>query len=116
MLSRHALYNGFIKVCIPSLRTSSYAKTQLGKLSFTKITTNKQTPIINEIKKHTVLLVRKSLNDDLCGKFKHFFKMRNHRHATRNNEFMLQTPKVKLQLTKSGFCSMGVKIYNDFNL
>ena len=36
-----------------------------------------------------------------------------HEQYTRNNGFTLEVPEVKLQVAKSNFRSMGVKIYND---
>ena len=59
------------------------------------------------------MLVKKCLNNELCNNFEGFFEIRHHQRSTRNNGFLLQVPKVKLQLAKSGFRSMGVKIYND---
>ena len=42
-----------------------------------------------------------------------FFTVRAHKPNTRNIGFMLDVPKVKLQVAKSSFRSMGVKIYKD---
>ena len=39
-------------------------------------------------------------------------KQEHTKKATRNNGFLLQVPKVRLQLTKSCFRSMVVKFYN----
>ena len=41
-----------------------------------------------------------------------YFTLKVHHKATRNNGTLLCIPKTKLKLTKSGFFSMGVKIYN----
>ena len=57
--------------------------------------------------------MKKCLNGELSENFENFFDIRNHERTTRNHGFLLQIPKVKLQLAKSGFRSMGVKIYND---
>ena len=65
------------------------------------------------MKKHAVLLVRKCLDKQLCENFRNFFTVRAHEQNTRNNGFMLEVPKVKLQVAKSSFRSMNVKIYND---
>ena len=68
---------------------------------------------INEIKKHSVILVKKYLNSEFCEPFDNFFEIRRHKKSTRNNGFLLQVPKVRLQLTMSCFRSMGVKFYNN---
>ena len=43
--------------------------------------------------------------------FKNYFEIRTPFAATRNNGYLLQIPKVKLQVRK-GFFSMGVKNFN----
>ena len=96
----------------------SLTNTQLSKLSsldrrITRLTTKRQTPIHNEMKKHAVLLVRKCLDRQFCENFRNFFTVRVHEQNTRNNGFMLKVPKVKLQVAKPSFRSLGVKIYND---
>ena len=76
------------------------------------MTTKRQAPIENEMKKQTVLLVRKCLDKQICENFPNFFTVRAHEQNTRQNGVMLEDPKVKLQVFKSSFRSMGVKIYN----
>lgn len=78
-----------------------------------KITGKCQTPIINEIKKHAVILVRKCMSDTVCCNFENFFQVKSHSKNTRNNNYQLTVPKVKLEVMRSGFKFMGVKIYND---
>ena len=65
------------------------------------------------MKKHAVLLVKKCLDRQLCENFQDFFTVREHEQNTKNNGFMLEVPKVKLQVAKSSFRSMGAKNYND---
>ena len=65
------------------------------------------------MKKHAVLLLKKCLDRQLFENFQDFFTVGAHEQNTRNNGFMLEVPKVKLQVAKSSFRSMGVKIYND---
>ena len=71
-----------------------------------------QANIYDLIKFHSILLVKKCLNGMVCDEFKEYFKIKTHSKTTRNNGYMLCIPKVKLQFAKSGFFSMGVKIYN----
>ena len=96
----------------------SLTNTPLSKLSslerrITRLTTKRQTQIQNEMKKHAVLLIKKCLDRQLCETCQYFFTVRAHEQNTRNNGFMLEVPKVKLQVAKSSFRSMGVKICND---
>ena len=65
------------------------------------------------MKKHAVLLVGEYLDRQLCENFQNFFTIRAHEQNTRNNEFMREGPKVKFQVAKSGFRSMGFNIYNN---
>ena len=65
------------------------------------------------MKKHAVLLVRKCLDRQFCESFQNFLTVRTHEQNTRNNGCMLEVLKVKLQVAKSRFRSIGVKIYND---
>ena len=65
------------------------------------------------MKKHAVLLVRKCLDRQFCENFQNFFTVRADEQNTRNNGFMLEVSKVKLQVAKPNFQSMGAKIYND---
>ena len=58
-------------------------------------------------------LVRKCLDRQLCENFQNFFTVRVHEQNTANNGFMLEVPKVRLQVAKSSFRSMGVRVYND---
>ena len=45
--------------------------------------------------------------------FDNFFEIRTHEKTMRNNGFLLQVPKVHLQLTKScAKCEVGAKFYN----
>ena len=122
-LSPESLVNVYKGILLPiflySCTTNLNMKnSQLSKLTsldnrITKIIGKQQTPIHNEIKRHAAMLVKKCLNNELCNNFEGFFEIRHHQRSTRNNGFLLQVPKVKLQLAKSGFRSMGVKIYND---
>ena len=60
------------------------------------------------------MLVKKCLNGKVREIFDNFFEIRTHEKSSRNNGFLLQIPKERLQLTKSCFRSMGVKFYNSF--
>jgi hypothetical protein len=113
------IYKGILlPVLLYSCTTNlNLTNSQMSKLSsldnrIAKITGKKQTLIVNEIKKHSVILVKKCLNNEVCESFLTFFTIRNHEINTRNNGFLLQVPRVRLQLAKFGFRSMGVKIYN----
>ena len=61
---------------------------------------------------HSVLLVKKCIENMVSDEFKNYFEIRTHSAATRNNGYLLQIPKVKLQFAKAGFFSMSVKSFN----
>ena len=77
-----------------------------------KIIGKKQTSIENEIKKHSVMLVRKCVQKESCENFKDYFKIHSHDRVTRNNNYLLQIAKTKLKYRKNRFFSMGVTLYN----
>ena len=54
-----------------------------------KIIGKKQTSIKNEIKKHSVMLVRKCVQKETCKNFKDYFKIQSHDRVTRNNNHLL---------------------------
>ena len=55
----------------------------------------------------------KCFESKLSENFQNVFTIRAYEQNTRNNGFMLETPQVKLKVTKSNSPSMGVTIYND---
>ena len=77
-----------------------------------KVTLSEQTAIANKVKKHVLMLVKKCLNGEVCQISDNFFEIRTHKKTMRNNGFLLRVPKIRLQLTKSCFCSMDMKYYN----
>ena len=100
--------------CIINL---NYSSTQLKKLEsidrrVEKIIGQKNKKTVNEIYQHTVIFVKKCINKDTCENFCNYFQIKSHGVHTRNNSSLLVIPKVRLQFAKSGFFSMGVKIYN----
>ena len=104
----------FLYNCTTSLNLTS---TQLQKLNSLyrrvgKVISSGQTPIANEIKKHALMLVKKCSNGEVFEIFDSFFEIGTHKKTARNNGFSFQVPKMRLQLTKSCFRSMGVKFYN----
>ena len=95
------IYKGILlSVLLYSCTTNlNLTNSQMSKLSsldnrIAKITGKKQTPIESEMKKHSVILVKKCLNNEVCENFVTFFTIRNHEVNTRNNGFLLQVPRV----------------------
>ena len=78
-----------------------------------KIIGKKQTSIENEVKKHSVMLVRKCVQRETCENFKYYFKIQSQDRVTRNNNHLLQILKAKLKYAKNGFFCMGVTLYNE---
>ena len=77
-----------------------------------KIIGKKQTSIKNEIKKHSLMLVRKYVQKETCENSKDYFKIQSHDRVTRNENYLVQIPKTKLKYAKNGFFSMRVTLYN----
>ena len=74
------------------------AQTQRQKLQIIdrlakKIVGKRQTSIKNEMKKQSVMLVRKFVQKETCENLKDYFKTRFQGRVTRNNNSSLQIPK-----------------------
>ena len=61
---------------------------------------------------HSAQIVKKCIEGLMCEEFNNYFILKNHNKCTRNNGYLLTIPKVKLELSNSGFFSMGVKNFN----
>lgn len=114
------IFRGMILPCVTFNCTVNLnlSQTQLQKLQSidklaTKLTGTNQTPVANEIKKRSILLVRKCLENKVCENFNGYFNMISHDRGTRNNGCMLKIPSTKLQYAKTGFFCMGAKHYNE---
>ena len=59
------------------------------------------------------MLIRKCVQKETRENFKDCFKIQSHDRVTRNNNYLLQIPKKKLEYAKNGFFSMGVTLYNE---
>ena len=58
----------------------------------------------HEMKKQTLLMVWKCLNDgDICNDFKNYFEKLNHNKNTRNAGNILTLPKCRLEYFKRSF-------------
>ena len=73
---------------------------------------SKSCDLKKEIDRHSILLVRKRLNGNVCSNFKDYFKINEHNVGTRNRNILLQIPKVKFEIAKNGFFFTGAKLYN----
>ena len=68
----------------------NFSRTQLSMLSsldnrIEKLCTKKQPPIVNEIKRHTAMLVKKCMLGEVCDNMNGMFVVKQHGIATRNN-------------------------------
>ena len=61
---------------------------------------------------HSVQLLKKCLDGLTCEMFNDYFTLNSYSKSTRNNDFLLAIPKVRLELSRPGFFSMGVKNFN----
>ena len=82
-----------------------------------KRTTNniKVTPLHDSIGKHACKIVKKVMTDNICS-LKGCFEVNNHSKQTKNSNFLLKVPRIKLETARSSFYYMGVKFYNDLPL
>ena len=62
--------------------------------------------------KHAVKTVKKCLDGKSCTNFNDYFTVNLHMKATRNQNYLLKVPKIKLEFTKYGFHFQGVKLFN----
>ena len=70
----------------------------------------------DSIRKHACKFVKKVITDNICLNLKGYFEVNNHSKQTRNANFLLKVPRIKLETAGSSFYYMGVKFYNDLPL
>lgn len=75
-----------------------------------------QIQVKTEIRNHSLLLVRKCVEKQVCECFHDYFELMSHSINTRNIENSLRLPRVKLNYAKNGFYFMGAKLYNELPL
>ena len=69
-----------------------------------RITNNMEiTPLHDSICKNACKIVKKVITDDICSNLKRYFEISNHSKQTRNANFLLKVPKIKLQTARSSF-------------
>ena len=82
-----------------------------------RITNNtKITPLHDSIYKHACKIVKKVITGNICSNLKGYFEVNNQSKQTRNANFLLKAPRIKLETVRSTFYYMGVKFYNDLRL
>ena len=101
----------------------TYTKTQMERLASlvrraNTITQNETlNNIYNVIQRQNCMLVKKCLERRLNSlTFNDYFKILNHTKNTRNKNFLLRLPAVKLEIAKQGFYFGGAKLYNSLPL
>ena len=65
-------------------------------------------------KLYTVIF--KSLNGLSCEPFNDYFQIMSHQQNTRNNDYCLRLPKVKLEVARKGFYFQGAMAFNKLPL
>ena len=68
----------------------------------------------DSICKHACKIVKKVTTGDICSNLKDYFELNNHSKQTRNANFLLKVPRIKLETARSSFYYMDVKFYKDF--
>ena len=61
---------------------------------------------------HSLALVRQCVNGEVCSNFKDYFVVAKHGKGTRNDGFLLQLPKLKLEYSRSSFRYIGASLFN----
>ena len=117
------VFKGMILPCITfnssiNLNLTTTQKQKLSRIDrmTTKVTGEPQIRIETEIRNHSVMLVRKCMEQQVCDSFHSYFEMISHTMNTRNNQYSLRLPKVKLNYAKNAFYFMGATIYNKLPL
>ena len=59
-----------------------------------------------------VMAAFNALNGLSCDPFNDYFQIMNHQQNTRNNDYCLRLPKVKLKVTRKGFYFQGAMAFN----
>ena len=101
----------------------SYTRTQTERLDSLMrrakaITRNESLDLIYDvIQRQNCMLVKKCLQNQLNSVvFNNYFEVMNHERNTRNNNFILRLPTVKLECAKQGFYFGGAKLFNSLPL
>jgi hypothetical protein len=65
---------------------------------------------------NAVMVVFISLNGLSCEPFNDYFQIMSHQQNTRNNDYCLRLPKVKLEVARKGFYFQGAMAFNKLPL
>jgi len=68
------------------------------------------------MKKQACSTVRKCITGEVCSPFKNYFQLNVHERVTRNNNFSIKLPKIKLEVGRQSFYYYGAQLYNDLPL
>jgi hypothetical protein len=88
-------------------------RTQLSKFNSierrsARIIGTKRVPSIkNRIEIRANVIVRNALNGMLCSNFNNYFTINTHAKLTRNGNFLIKLPKIKLEFARSSFYYFG---------
>ena len=94
-------------------RLSSFHDRAVKIVSLSSSTPAELPSVIQCNRKRAGEVVRKSLIKDICSPFHDYFTVINHEKKTRNNDCLLQLPKIRTEYARKPFFFMGAKVYND---
>ena len=77
-----------------------------------RLTGKRIPPILNLIHAEALNLIKSSIDNETCSNLNGYFKLRKHT-KTRNNGYLIETSKMKLELGKQSFKYSGAKLFND---
>ena len=113
MITPLIMFNSTIKL--------NFSNTQLNRLSSldnraTQISKIAIPSTRDLIVRNACKMVYKCIQKESCYNLHNYFQILSHEKFTRNNAYIVQLPKVKLETAKSGFYFMGAKLYNSLPL
>jgi hypothetical protein len=77
----------------------------------------KKVPSIkNRIEKRANIIVWNALNGMLCSNFNTYFAINTHGKLTRNGNFLIKLPRIKLEFSRNSFYYYGAHLYNSLPL
>ena len=121
-LTKEAAYSIFTMMTVPILTYRgpiklTYTETQKKQFKSLesrahRLTGKRIPPILNLIHAEALNLIKSSIDNETCSNLNGYFKLRKHT-KTRNNGYLIETSKMKLELGKQSFKYSGAKLFND---
>ena len=76
----------------------------------------KLTSVVNANNTRACKLVPKCLDKETCEQMQNHFTLQGHERQTRNNNYTLELPRIKIEYARKSFMFMGSKVFNELPL